>query len=101
MKYEDTSSNGILHLAEICNAHSTRPKMIVIDLDIPGIDGKKTLSEVRKFPDLKDIPVMFLSNNPEELDEPFLEKQHVSVLKKPFTLDGYNKIAETIIYSLL
>lgn len=86
---------------EIFNTNSALPKLIVIDHDIPGMDGKETFSQIREIPDLNDIPVMFLSNNAEELDEQFLEKHHVAVLQKPFTLDGYYKIAETIIYSIL
>jgi CheY-like chemotaxis protein len=101
VRYEYTGSKGILYLTEILNTHSILPKLIVIDLDMPAMDGKETLSQIRKRADLKDLPIMFLSNYPEELDEQFLEKHHVAVLKKPSTLNGYNKIAETIIYSLL
>ena len=101
VKYESSAVRGISYLTDIFNTHSAFPKLIIIDLDIPGMDGKETLTQMRKIPKLQDIPVMFLSNNPDELDEHFLENNHVSILKKPFTLDGYNRIAETIIYSLI
>ena len=101
VKYEYSGARGISYLTDTFNTHSALPKFIVIDFDIPGMDGKATLTQMRKIPALKDIPVMFLSNNPEELDEQFLENHHVSILKKPFSLDGYKRIAETIIYSLL
>jgi CheY-like chemotaxis protein len=60
----------------------------VIDLDMQGMNRKETLTHIRKILDLQSIPVMFLSNNPEELDEQFLEKHHVAILRKPFTIDG-------------
>ena len=101
VRYEYPGTKGISYLTETFNSHSPLPKLIVIDLDMPGMGGKATLIEMRKIPDLKDIPVMFLSNNPEDFDEQFLERHHVAILRKPFTIDGYNKIAETIIYSLI
>ena len=101
VRYEYTTSNGISYLTETYKTHSALPKLIVIDLEIPGMNGKETLTQIRKIPHVQGIPVLFLSNNPEELDEQFLEKNHVAILRKPFNIDGYNKIAETIIYSLI
>ena len=101
VKYEYTASNGISYLTEIYDTHSALPKLIVIDLEMTGMNGKETLTDIRKISHLQDVPVLFLSNNPEELDEQFLEKHHVTILRKPFTIGGYNKIAETIIYSLI
>ncbi|HKO81247.1 MAG TPA: response regulator [Chitinophagaceae bacterium] len=101
VRYEYTGNKGISYLTETYDTYSSLPKLIVIDLEMPGMNGKEMLARIRKIPHLQNIPVLFLSNNPEELDEQFLEKHHVAILRKPFTMDGYNKIAETIIYSLI
>ena len=101
VKHQGTGAKGISYLTGIHNNQSKLPKLIIIDLDMPGRDAKDTLSQLRKIPSLKGISVLFLSNNPDELDEQFLETQHVAIIKKPYTIEGYHKIAETIIYSLL
>lgn len=101
VQYQYTGSSAIAFLIKTSANGLTLLQLIVIDLDMPAMDGKETLNSIRKIPALNSIPIMFLSNNPEELDEHFLETYHVTILKKPFTMDGYKKIAETIIYSLL
>ena len=39
-----------------------KPTVILLDLVMPGIDGFEVLDKIRKDPDIKDIPVVVLSN---------------------------------------
>jgi CheY-like chemotaxis protein len=38
-----------------------RPEVILLDLEMPVLDGWQFLSEMRKQPDLSDIPVVVMS----------------------------------------
>ena len=50
VKYEGTGAKSISYLTEISNSHSTLPKLIIIDLDMAGMDGKGALiHQVEKF----------------------------------------------------
>ncbi len=42
-------------------AEAPRPKLIVLDLNMPKMDGREVLSEIRESEDLRSIPVMVLS----------------------------------------
>ena len=42
-------------------AKKKKPDLILLDYEMPGWDGKKTLEEFRKDEELKDIPVVFLT----------------------------------------
>jgi signal transduction histidine kinase/CheY-like chemotaxis protein len=42
-------------------ARSERPDLITMDLMMPGIDGKTAIAEIRKDPNLRDVPVIVVS----------------------------------------
>ena len=45
-----------------------RPDLILLDLDLPGEDGRKALAEIKSDDDLKFIPVVILTTCQEEED---------------------------------
>lgn len=42
-------------------AAAGRPTLILLDLNLPGMDGREVLSEVKADPDLRRIPVVVLA----------------------------------------
>lgn len=49
-------------------ASSPRPGMILLDLNLPGTDGKEVLAVVKTDPDLKNIPVIVLTTSTDQRD---------------------------------
>lgn len=49
-------------------AQALRPKLILLDLIMPGKDGFETLAELKADPNLKDVPVIVLSNLSQDED---------------------------------
>ena len=47
---------------------SPRPNLILLDLNLPRIDGKQVLREIRADENLKDIPVVMLTTSSAERD---------------------------------
>jgi CheY-like chemotaxis protein len=45
-----------------------RPHLILLDLNMPRIDGRKALTTIKSNPDLRDIPVLILTTSREEQD---------------------------------
>ncbi len=43
-------------------AKEEKPDMILLDLILPGIDGFEVLERIKNDPEVKDIPVVILSN---------------------------------------
>lgn len=49
-------------------ALSPRPGLILLDLNLPGTDGREFLTEIKQDPDLKKIPVIVLTTSCEQTD---------------------------------
>jgi two-component system, chemotaxis family, response regulator Rcp1 len=45
-----------------------RPDLILLDLNLPGLDGREVLAEIKADPDLKRIPVVVLTTSADEQD---------------------------------
>ena len=70
-------------------AKSPRPGVILLDLNMPGTDGREVLSVVKKDPDLKTIPIVVLTTSLDDRDiDAFLESGAQSYIVKPVEIDG-------------
>jgi CheY-like chemotaxis protein len=49
-------------------ARSPRPGIVLLDLNMPRIDGREALAEMKKDPDLRRIPVVVLTTSKAEED---------------------------------
>ncbi len=49
-------------------ARSPRPGMILLDLNMPRMDGREALREIKQDPDLRSIPVVVLTTSKAEED---------------------------------
>lgn len=70
-----------------------RPELLLLDFMMPGMDGLTLMGELRKLPETRDVPVIFLTakSQPYEVEE-YLEAGAVAVINKPF--DPMNLSAE-------
>lgn len=59
------------------HAGATRPGLILLDLHLPIVDGREVLAEIRRDPELSQIPLIVLTgSSPEaaEIDAPNMAK---------------------------
>ena len=67
-----------------------RPNLILLDLNMPGTDGREVLAEVKKSDQLKSIPVIVLTTSTDERDiEGCYQMGANSYVKKPVDLEGF------------
>ena len=66
-----------------------RPEVILLDLILPGVDGFEILDKIKKDDDLKDIPVMVISNlgQKEDIDKAIELGAVDFLIKANYTLD--------------
>ncbi len=65
----DTGEDGLAFLrGDGEHKGSPRPDLVLLDLNLPRIDGKQVLREIRADEKLKEIPVVMLTTSAEERD---------------------------------
>ena len=69
-------------------AAKRRPDMILMDIRMPGIDGLETSRRLKAMPELRDVPLLFLSasDEPEQRLESF-RAGGVDFIPKPFNAE--------------
>ncbi len=67
-------------------AYADRPDLVLLDVMLPGLSGYEVLAELRRRPDLGDVPVVMLTARREEQDRiRGLELGADDYLTKPFS----------------
>lgn len=64
----DCATNGEEGLAFLRNPANPRPGLILLDLNMPRMNGIEFLTEIKADPLLKQIPVVVLTTSQEEID---------------------------------
>jgi two-component system response regulator len=76
---------------------SPRPGLILLDLNMPRMDGREALETIKANPNLKGIPVVILTTSKQEED---MVKGYnlgaASYITKPVTFDGLVDLMKTL-----
>ena len=66
-------------------ARAAAPDLVLLDLDLPGMDGVATLAALRALEGLKDVPALFLTATGDPaVRERLVQAGASAVLGKPF-----------------
>ncbi|HVG15897.1 MAG TPA: response regulator, partial [Chitinophagaceae bacterium] len=81
-------SDGIhaLRTLEQMKQNDALPCLIILDINMPKLDGKETLLHIKKNEALKHIPVVLFTTSDSEKDKAFAAKYEADLITKPITL---------------
>ncbi len=87
----DRALDFLFHTGEYTDPlQAPRPGIILLDLNLPGTDGREVLKEIKDDPDLKKIPVIVLTTSTDERDiAACYEIGANSYIQKPVNLNGF------------
>jgi len=74
-----------------------RPDLILLDLNLPRMDGREVLAEIKEDPDLKRIPVVILTTS--KADEDILRSYNLHAncyITKPVDLDQFITVVRSV-----
>jgi CheY-like chemotaxis protein len=66
-------------------ANADLPCLIILDINMPVMDGKETLSIIKKDKEFSKIPVVVFTTSESELDRLFCKKYNTEMVTKPPT----------------
>lgn len=78
-------------------ANAPRPDLILLDLNLPGMDGREVLAEVKSDQDLKRIPIVVLTTSNDEQD--VLHSYNLNAncyVTKPIDIENFIHVVQLI-----
>jgi len=78
-------------------ASSPRPGIILLDLNMPKVDGREALTRIKLDPNLKCLPVVVLTTSKAEID--IIRSYNLSAasyIAKPITFEGLVEVVRTL-----
>jgi CheY-like chemotaxis protein len=77
--------------------HAVRPDLILLDLNMPRMDGRATLTEIKSDDALKAIPVVILTTSAAEADVTSSYQHRANAyVTKPMDLDDFEAVVRQI-----
>ncbi len=79
------------------HVHSLRPDLILLDLNLPKMDGREVLAQIKEDDSLKTIPTAILTTSAAEADiKKSYELQANCYLTKPVQFDAFESLVKSI-----
>jgi chemotaxis family two-component system response regulator Rcp1 len=74
-----------------------RPRLILLDLNLPGKDGREILADIKADPNLRAIPVVVLTTSTAESDIVRSYQLHANCyVAKPLDMTQFTEVVSTI-----
>lgn len=89
MALEDLGGFNVTHCASgreaLQRIEGVAPQLILMDVMMPGMDGPETLTQLRRLPGVRDIPVVFMTAKAQKHEQDaYLAIGAVGVVVKPY-----------------
>jgi two-component system response regulator len=77
--------------------HKPRPDIVLLDLNLPRMDGREVLAQIKADDGLKTIPIVILTTSDSEADiVKCYQLQANCYLSKPVQLDAFESLVKSI-----
>jgi CheY-like chemotaxis protein len=77
--------------------HAPRPDLVLLDLNLPRMDGREVLAEIKSDDELKTIPTVILTTSDAEADITMSYELHANCyLSKPVQLDAFERLVKSV-----
>src|SRR4051812_12632583 len=73
------------------------PCLIILDINMPRLDGKEALKTIREMERFKDVPVILFTTSSQKIDKEFAKTYNAGFLTKPVDYLELDMIANNFI----
>ena len=73
------------------------PCLIILDVNMPGMNGKETLIRIKQSSDFQKLPVVLFTTSSSEGDKAFAKKWDAAFITKPLMYSELEELAKTFL----
>ncbi|MEO5893603.1 MAG: response regulator [Ferruginibacter sp.] len=77
--------------------NSELPCLVLLDINMPLLDGKQTLEKIRTELDLKDLPVVMLTSSQNPNDKILFRSKGVQMYTKPTSISELHSMVKSFL----
>lgn len=94
-----TALNGVeaLKILEEAKSNNDLPCLIIMDINMPLMDGKQTLVEIKKDKALDNVPIVMFTTSSSQLDIAFCQQYGVDFITKPINLQDFHNTIQKLL----
>ena len=94
-----TVSDGLEAVAYLDNMpqHHQAPCLIILDINMPRMDGKEALKTIRDMKRFKEVPAILFTTSSQHKDKEFAKSYNAGFLTKPIDYKQLDRIAGQLI----
>lgn len=78
-------------------AEKRLPCLVILDVNMPGMNGREALMHIRQSDDFRNIPVVLFTTSSSELDKAFAKKWGAQFVTKPLIFSELEALAKQFI----
>lgn len=86
-----------LDYLETVKQDTALPCLIILDMNMPVLNGKETLNLIKKDDALKNIPLVFFTTSSSELDKMYCKRFGVEMITKPPRYDNLKEAVKRLL----
>ena len=93
------SGNGFEALEQLNKAKANQqlPCLIILDINMPGMNGREALIRIRQSESFKNIPVVLFTTSSSDLDRAFAKKWGAEFITKPLVFSELEMLAKRFV----
>ena len=86
-----------LHLLERLQRKHITPCLVILDINMPKMNGRQTLLRLKQDERFKDIPVVLFSTSSTDTDKAFAQSHGANYVTKPFSYKNMEVVVKDFI----
>jgi CheY-like chemotaxis protein len=94
-----TAKDGVQALSYLqsLNLQSPTPCLIILDINMPILNGRDVLKKIKEMPHLLTVPVVLFSTSSSTLDKEFARRYNAGFVTKPLDVSQMQMITELFV----
>ncbi len=93
------AENGLkaLDFLNAADHDSMQPSLIILDINMPFLDGKQTFQQIKAQPQFENVPIIIFTSSQNPADKLMFEQSGISFMTKPSNIEDIDKIASVML----